>query len=140
MLSSKFNQCHLNLGSFLLGASGSVRARVYNLVESHPSHLMEAGRFCTCGSKKKKKKRRASCERLAAAVLLSLRELNSSLPNRRQHVAEAKQSQTERRMQKATLCRRLASSGRAAQLAFSKPLACTATVRQQAAGGGPVLA
>lgn len=60
MLSYKFDslqidQPHLNLGSFLLGASGSVRARVYNLVESHPSHLMEVGRFCTCGSKKKRK-------------------------------------------------------------------------------------
>lgn len=51
----QINERHLNLGSFLLGASGSVRARVYNLVESHPSQLIEVGRFCTCGWKNEKK-------------------------------------------------------------------------------------
>lgn len=39
---------HLNLGSFLLGASGSVRAKVYSLLDSHPSHSIAVGRFCTC--------------------------------------------------------------------------------------------
>lgn len=39
---------HLNLGVFLLGASGSVRANVYSLLESHPSQSMRMGRFCTC--------------------------------------------------------------------------------------------
>lgn len=37
-----------NLGSFLLGASGSVMARVYSLPGSQPSHSISVGRFCTC--------------------------------------------------------------------------------------------
>lgn len=41
---------HLYLGSFLLGASGSVRARVYILPGSQLAHSIQVGRFCTCGS------------------------------------------------------------------------------------------
>lgn len=38
---------YLNLGSFLLGASGSVMAKVYSLLESQPSHSSTVGLFCT---------------------------------------------------------------------------------------------
>lgn len=61
LLLSEFNflnrSCspHLNLGSFLLGASGSVRTRVYSLPASHPSHSMQVGRFCTWRTIKVKK-------------------------------------------------------------------------------------
>ena len=38
----------LYLGSFLLGASGSVKTKVYNLPGSRPSHVTLVGRFLTC--------------------------------------------------------------------------------------------
>lgn len=38
--------CHSTcLGSFLLGASGSVKTKVYNYLDQRPSHVMLVGRF-----------------------------------------------------------------------------------------------